>query len=114
MPEEIFVLALASIVFGSGLVIFIVKNIFDIIKAKQGRKEGSGNINPQFFKALGDFKKTTERRLTNLEAIVSDLEEERIRIPDSPGEIEIEPESIRSPKKDSDKGDSNLRNMLNE
>lgn len=114
MQEEQFIIALAAIVFGMGLAGFIFKNIFDIIKAKINRGEGSGNINPQFFKALGDFKKTTERRLANLETIVSDLEEERIRIPDSAGEIEIEPESVRSPKKDSDKGDSNLRNMLNE
>ena len=113
MPEEIFILSIASIVFGTGIVIFVLKNIFDIIKSKTNRKETSGQINPQFFKALAEFKKTTERRITNLETIVSDLEEEKIRIPDSKEGIEIEPIEVRSAK-DNDEKDSNLRNMLNE
>ena len=114
MPDEIFVLALAGIVFGSGLIIFITKNIFDLIKAKTNNKSGSGDINPQFFKALGDFKKSTERRIANLESIVADLEEEKIRIHESPesGKIEIEDKEVRSPEEKED--DSNLRNMLNE
>ncbi len=114
MPEEIFVLALAGIVFGSGMVIFIVKNIFDVIKAKSKSGSRSGDINPQFFKALGEFKKSTERRIANLESIVADLEEEKIRIHDAPetGEIEIEDKEVRSSEEKED--DSNLRNMLNE
>lgn len=114
MEGEIFVLALASIVFGSGFVIYIAKNIFDLIKAKANRKSGSGEINPQFFKALGDFKKSTERRIANLESIVTDLEEEKIRIHEAPtsGQIEIEENEIRSSEEKED--DSNLRNMLNE
>ena len=82
--------------------------------AIERKNRTSGDINPQFFKALAEFKKTTERRITNLEAIVSDLEEERIRIPDASettGEIEIEDEEIRGKNKESD---GNLRNMLNE
>ena len=113
MPEEIFILSIAAIIFGTGITIFVLKNIFDIIKARTNRKETSGHINPQFFKALSEFKKTTERRITNLETIVSDLEEEKIRVPDSSGEIEIEPLEVRSAK-DNDEKDSNLRNMLNE
>ena len=115
MSDEEFILALVAIVFGIGFLGFILHNVFSIIKAWIGRKSGSsGDINPQFFKALGEFKKNTERRITNLEAIVSDLEEEKIRIPDSSsaGDITIEDEDIRA-KKD-EKDDNNLRNMLNE
>lgn len=115
MPEEVFILALVGIVFGSGLVGAVMYGIYSLIKAKinQG-SNSSGDINPQFFKALGEFKKTTERRLTNLEAIVSDIEEEKIRISDtsSASDITIEEEEVRG--KDSGEDDSNLKNMLNE
>ena len=80
----------------------------------QGNKS-TGEINPQFFKALGEFKKNTERRIANLEAIVNDLEEEKIRImesSESTGDIEIEDEDVRSEVKEKDK--NNLRNMLDE
>ncbi len=113
MSSEIFVISLAAIGFGSGIIFFIVKNIFDVIKTRSNQTEAPGQINPQFFKALAEFKKTTERRITNLEAIVSELEEEKIRVPDSKGEIEIEPLHVRSAKENDEK-DSNLRNMLNE
>lgn len=114
MEGEIFVLALAAIGVGGGFVIYIAKNIFDLIKLKANGKSGSGEINPQFFKALGDFKKSTERRIANLESIVADLEEEKIRIHESPkaAEIEIEEKEVRSSEEKED--DSNLRNMLNE
>tara|TARA_R110002096_G_scaffold237751_6_gene428639 strand:- start:1747 stop:2088 length:342 start_codon:yes stop_codon:yes gene_type:complete len=113
MSSEIFVIALAAIGFGSGLIFFIVKNIFDVIKTRSNTKEAPGQIDPQFFKALSEFKKTTERRITNLETIVSDIEEEKIRVPDSNGVIEIEPLEVRSAE-DKDENGSNLRNMLNE
>ncbi len=113
MPEEIFIISIAAIVFGTGITIFVLKNIFDIIKARAIRKETSGQINPQFFKALAEFKKSTERRITNLEAIVSDIEEEKIRVTDSKGTIEIEPLEVHKAKDIDEKG-SNLRNMLNE
>lgn len=117
MDEERFIISLVAIVFGTALTGFVLHNVFSIIKSWINRKSGtsSGDINPQFFKALGEFKKTTERRMSNLETIVSDLEEEKIRIPESSsstGEIEIENTKVRSaPAK---KDDSNLRNMLNE
>lgn len=117
MQEEEFILGLVAIVFGIGLTGFFLHNVFSIVRSWINRKSsaGSGDINPQFFKALGEFKKTTERRIANLEAIVSDLEEEKIRIPeeaDSLGEITIEEKNLRSSAKKDDK--SNLRNMLNE
>ncbi len=118
MPEEIMIISIVAIVFGTGLVGLILTGIYKLIKAKldQGNR-GSGEINPQFFKALGEFKKNTERRITNLEAVVSDLEEERYRLDEgekSMPEIEIEEEEVRSSSKKEKESDGNLRNMLNE
>lgn len=116
MTEEEFVISLVAIVFGTGFAGFIFWSIFSLLKSWINRKSGTvqSEINPQFFKALGDFKKGTERRIANLESIVADLEEEKIRIHDGQaGEIEIEEEEVRSEKADK-KDDSNLRNMLNE
>lgn len=117
MPEEIMVLSIVAIVFGTGLVGLVLTGIYKLIKAKidQGNTR-SGEINPQFFKALGEFKKKTERRLANLEEVVSDIEEERYRLNDSEdqGEIEIEEEEVRSTAEKQKKDDGNLRNMLNE
>ncbi len=117
MQEEEFILALFAIITGVGLTGFFLYNVFSLIKTWINGKNntGSGDINPQFFKALGEFKKTTERRIANLEAIVSEIEEEKIRITDSSdslGEISIEDNEVRSTSKNDDK--SNLRNMLNE
>ncbi|MEO9887854.1 MAG: hypothetical protein ABJR05_05545 [Balneola sp.] len=114
MPEEIFIIILAAIVFGTGFVTYIAKKTFEINKIKAMKDKSSGEINPQFFKALGDFKKNTERRISNLESIVADLEEEKIRVHDeqSSGDIEIEEKEVRSSEDKED--DSNLRNMLNE
>ncbi len=117
MTEEEFVLSLVAIVFGVGFAGFIMYNIFSLIKTAIEKKNqsSSGNIDPQFFRALADFKKTTERRLNNVEAIITDIEEDRIRIPENAettGDIEIEEEEQRAPSQKTD--DGNLRNMLNE
>ena len=114
MPEEVFILSLAAIVFGTGLIGLILHNIFSIVKTKMNQKSGSGEINPQFFKALGEFKKSTERRIANLETIINEYEEEKILISDKSGtgDIEIEDEEVRG-ESDS-KENNNLRNMLNE
>lgn len=114
MPEEVMIIAVFAIIFGTTLTALIFWGIYSLIKTKLDQKKSSGEINPQFFKALSDFKKNTERRITQLEAIVSDLEEDRYRIKDTDennSQIEIEEEDVRSSSKDTD---SNLRNMLNE
>lgn len=115
MPEEIVAIVIFSIVFGTGLVGFLFWNIFNLIhKRIDAKTQKSGTIDPQFFRALADFKKNTERRIAQLEAIVAELEEERIRIPDTDettSEIEIEDEEVRTP---TPKSESNLKNMLNE
>tara|TARA_R110002124_G_scaffold219424_2_gene385326 strand:+ start:7079 stop:7429 length:351 start_codon:yes stop_codon:yes gene_type:complete len=116
MTEQEFIISIVGIVFGTGTAAFIFWGFFSLIKSWINRKSGTsqGEINPQFFKALGDFKKSTERRIANLESIVADLEEEKIRILDTEhaGEIEIEEKEVRVSKEKED--DSNLRNMLNE
>lgn len=118
MPEEIMLISLVAIVFGTGLVGLVLTGIYKLIMAKidQGNTS-SGEINPQFFKALGEFKKNTERRIANLESTISDLEEERYRIDEgekSMPEIEIEEEEVRSSSKNEKESTGNLRNMLNE
>ncbi|MEX0720591.1 MAG: hypothetical protein WD059_07980 [Balneolaceae bacterium] len=115
MPFEIMVVSIIAIIFGTGLVAFVLGGIYRLIKAKIDQGNSTGEINPQFFKALSEFKKNTERRLTNLEAIASDLEEERYRVSDSDednSQIEIEDEKTRSSS--TKESDGNLRNMLNE
>lgn len=118
MPEEIMILSIVAIVFGTALTGLVLTGIYKLIKAKidQGSKT-SGDINPQFFKALGEFKKNTERRLSSLEEAVADIEEERYLVDDgekSMPEIEIEEEEVRSSSKKERDEDGNLRNMLNE
>ena len=119
MPEEILIISIVAIVFGTGLTALVLTGIYKLIMAKinQGNKGGSGDINPQFFKALGEFKKNTERRLSNLEEIVTDIEEERYLVDEggkSMPEIEIEEQEVRSYSKKGKEDDGNLRNMLNE
>ncbi|WP_103664180.1 hypothetical protein [Gracilimonas amylolytica] len=117
MSGEEFVLAMIGILGGLGFAGFIFWNIFSIIKQWIHRKSGNSQLDPQFFRALGEFKKNTERKISELEAKINELEEERYRVGEgeheSMGDIEIEEEEIRSSSKQ-DRDNSNLRNMLNE
>jgi hypothetical protein len=118
MGEEIVVVA---IVFGSIVAIVFMGIIGSIIKAAIKRKS-SGNIteNREFLAALREFKENTDRRLQNLEAIVSGDEpvpgksSQKKKIPSerkSSIEIEIENESAKEEKT----GQSGkLKNMLNQ
>lgn len=118
MPEEILLLSIVAIVFGTGLAGLVLTGIYKLIMAKINQNSSKGGeINPQFFKALGEFKKNTERRLANLEEVVSDIEEERYRVDESEksmGDIEIEEEDVRSSSDRNKDSDGNLRNMLSE
>lgn len=118
MSFEEMVVAVIAIVGGLGFAAFLFWGVYSLIKQWINRKSGS-NLDPQFFRALGEFKKNTERRISNLEAIISDMEEEQFRIQETEeqktmGEIEIEEQDVRSESKSGDKNDGNLRNMLNE
>ncbi|TVQ03982.1 MAG: hypothetical protein EA359_07965 [Balneolaceae bacterium] len=120
-PQEI---AIVAIVFGSVVTIVFLGIVGSIIKAWV--KRGSGkNIteNQEFLSALREFKEKTDRRLANLEAIVTDDKPENAMSrsaatkKDSPRleqkssiEIEIENEG----KKEATNQGSKLRNMLNQ
>jgi len=117
-------IAVVAIVFGSVVTIVFLGIVGSIIKAWV--KRGSGkNIteNQEFLSALREFKEKTDRRLANLEAIVTDDKPEKAMSrsaatkKDSPRleqkssiEIEIENEG----KKDVTNQGSKLRNMLNQ
>ncbi len=116
MGEDVFIV---SIVFGSIVSIVFLAIVGSIIKAWV--KKGSGNLteNQQFLAALREFKEKTDRRLANLEAIVSDELPEKIesKKKDEPKkeeksaiEIEIENEASKEESKQGGK----LKNMLNQ
>ncbi len=120
-PEEI---AIVAIVFGSIVTIVFLGIVGSIIKAWV-KKDSGKNIteNKEFLAALRDFKEKTDRRLSNLEAIVTDDEpvntkrstvsskKEPARL-DQKRSIEIEIENEAG--KENVKQDSKLRNMLNQ
>lgn len=117
---------IVAIVFGSVVSIVFLGVVGSIIKAWV--KKGSGSSlseNKEFLAALRDFKEKTDRRLSNLEAIIAD--EEPLKSKSQSGtpkkvsdskeqksaiQIEIENESDSS-KDDSGKS-SKLKNMLNQ
>tara|TARA_R100001143_G_scaffold52289_1_gene47230 strand:+ start:6647 stop:7000 length:354 start_codon:yes stop_codon:yes gene_type:complete len=117
MPEEAFILA---IIFGGVISIVFLSVIGSIIN--NWIKRGSGkNLteNKEFLAALREFKEKTDRRLKNLEAIVTDdrpqKSEPSRKIADkkeqkSAIQIEVENES----NKESEKQSSKLKNMLNQ
>jgi len=113
MTDEEFVLSILGIVAGTAVVGIIFGGVFSVIKTWINRKNKSSasDLDPQFFRALSEFKRKTEHRLSNLEAIVTDTGEGSDEISSAP-EIEIENEDTR--KKEEKKEDGNLRNMLNE
>jgi len=113
MTDEEFVLSILGIVAGTAIVGIVFGGIFSVIKTWINRKNKSSasDLDPQFFRALSEFKRKTEHRLSNLEAIVTDDDADPDKISSAP-EIEIESENTR--KKENKKEDGNLRNMLNE
>lgn len=120
--EEI---AVVAIVFGSITAIVFLGIVGGLIKSWINRKEGAGDItkNKEFLSALRDFKEKTERRIANLEAIVSDQEYELEEKKQSNQkgieekgehsravEIEMDDES----KSEKSQSSGSLRNMLNQ
>lgn len=115
MSDQEFVIALAAIAFGTGLALFVLGNIFSIIKKWIERNNKSSEMTPELLKALSDFRKNAERRITNLEAIVSDWEEEKILISNKvpkKDSVEIDEEKPSDQGSDSSREHNNLKNML--
>lgn len=111
--------AIVAIVFGSILAIVFMGIVGSIIKAAIKRKGGDLSQNKEFLAALREFKEKTDRRLSNLEAIVAGDEPPKIK-PETKKEnrkepksaIEIEIEDKPDAEKAGDKG--RLKNMLNQ
>lgn len=116
MGEDVFIVA---IVFGTVLTIVFLGIMSSIIKAwiKRG---STGNLseNKEFLAALREFKEKTERRLENLEAIVTDETPRKISAPQKKKETKqtkssLEIELDDEPESESTKDGSRLKNMLN-
>ena len=118
MSEQELIFALVAVVAAIGFAGFFMYNVFSLIRTAIERKKSpaSSGIDPQFFRALAEFKKSTESRLNNIETIISQDEDDLTLVdktfePSGSIEIEEEHESIAI-KKAQDGG--NLKNMLNE
>lgn len=118
-PDEI---VLAAIFFGSIVSIIFIITVGSIIKAWM-RKGSSKNLseNQEFLDALREFKENMERRMANVEAIVSAEEYYKPSLksgnqkknvkPQSAIELEFEDESRREEQPNES---SKLRNALNQ
>lgn len=116
-PEEI---TFFAIIFGSAIVITFLGIVGSIIKTAINRKSGNLSENKEFLMALREFKEKTDRRLSNLEAIVTDekpsserksVKSAKKKEPKNSIEIEIEDrEESGSESRQSGK----LKNMLNQ
>lgn len=123
MGEEV---AVVAIVFGSILSIVFLGIVGSIIKTWIKNKSRPEDItkNKEFLSALRDFKEKTERRISNLEAIVADDDQlenksksksdhktrEKKKEHSRAVEIEMDDESRSGESSKS----GNLRNMLNQ
>ncbi|PKD42670.1 hypothetical protein [Rhodohalobacter barkolensis] len=114
--------AILSVIFGSVIAIVFITTVGSIIKAAIKRKSSSSVAdNKEFLAALREFKEKTDRRLQNLEAIVSGDEpmpskttkkEEKKTERKSAIEIEIEDQQKKEDNNQSNSG--KLKNMLNQ
>lgn len=120
MGDDVFIMA---IIFGSVLAMVFMGIVGGIIKAAIKRKSGDVTQNKEFLAALREFKEKTDRRLSNLEAIVSDDDPSKNRSrseqnqkksqsgePKSAIEIELDSEKKSENTRDSGR----IRNMLNQ
>lgn len=118
MNEDVFIVA---IVFGSIVSIVFLGIIGSIIKAwvKKGSAKNLSE-NQEFLSALREFKEKTDRRLSNLEAIVTDEKPSKVKtsgkkeLPEKEQKSAIEIEIENEEKKESQKQSGKLRNMLNQ
>lgn len=116
MPGED--VAIVAIVFGSILAVVFMGILGSIIKTAIKRKSGDITQNKEFLAALREFKEKTDRRLSNLESIVTDEDKSKIsekkgssKQESSTRSIEIELQDEDDEKKESS---GKLRNMLNQ
>jgi ribosomal protein S21 len=121
-PQEI---AIVAIVFGSIVSIVFLAVVGGLIKTWIKNKSGKNlSENDEFLSALREFKEKTDRRLSNLETIVTEEREneflsERPSEKMSPKEkqndhLEIELDDDPEDLKESGSGSGKLKNMLNQ
>jgi len=124
MPEEFFIVA---VIFGSIVSIVFLGIVGGLIKTWIKSKNSPEDItkNKEFLSALRDFKEKTERRISNLEEIVVE-EENQLKSNnrstqksiENKGEhsraVEIELDDNERSEKSESSGSGNLRNMLNQ
>lgn len=117
MSEQEFQIAVIAIVFGSAVAVAFLITIGTIIKSWINRKSGRDLTNNEdFLEALRQFKQKTDRRLSNLEAIVIDDTEpirKKEQIKSSADHSSIEFEEKNEEEKSKNSG-GNLKNMLKE
>ncbi len=110
--------AILGIIFGSVIAIVFIGVLGSIIKTAISRKSGDITENKEFLAALREFKEKTDRRLSNLEAIVSEEKADASKVSKSSTPKKETSKSIEielSEEEDKGKGDSGkLRNMLNQ
>ncbi|WP_069132113.1 hypothetical protein [Rhodohalobacter halophilus] len=114
--------AILAIIFGSVISIVFIATVGSIIKAAIKRKSSSSiTDNKEFLAALREFKENTDRRLQNLEAIVSGddpipsksfKKDEKKEERKSAIEIEIEDQTKKEENRQTNSG--KLKNMLNQ
>lgn len=116
MEGNEFIVAIVAIVFGTAFTGFVLYLIFSTIKSWINRKGGS--VDEEYFdrmaQAFIEHKKNTERRLQNLEAIVTGDESET-----QPAELEEPEQTIEIERKEpteakQKESDGRLRNILKE
>lgn len=109
-----------AIIFGSAIVITFMGIVGSIINNAIKRKSGKLSENKEFLMALREFKEKTDRRLSNLEAIVTDekpaserksVKAEKKKEPKNSIEIEIEDREENSSE---GRQSGKLKNMLNQ
>ncbi|MEX2436311.1 MAG: hypothetical protein WD735_06455 [Balneolaceae bacterium] len=113
--------AIIAIIFGSILSIVFLGIVGSIIKSWINRGSKSSDItkNKEFLAALREFKEKTEKRLNNLEAIVTDEIPDK-RVTENKGRKKQEQKSAIEIEMDNREADSDakesgkLRNMLNQ
>lgn len=120
MEFQEFVLAIVGIVGGTGVVGYTVAKITGLIKmGMQNRHERKmGNTqNARLQQEFQEFKKRTNRRLENLEAVIVDEDVDFDQLEEPSPDIRIEDQSERESEEQSPKSanqqQSGLDNMLN-
>lgn len=120
MSFEEMVVALVGATGAFVLVGYLSAKVFDLVKTWINRKKG-GVPEDEFnrlAKAFVSYKKESQRRIQNLEAIIAG--EDPVHEPDEPQQIEASKKTIEireqqtEEKKSGSGNGSNLRNMLRE